>query len=79
MKIEVTQSELNKAYKIVQADLLTKFQQMKAGSTLRVTNIGIFEKRAKQITPKLKKAKGKTYRYYQIAFRMSQVLKRALD
>lgn len=73
---QVSQATLNQAYKLVQQDLLTKFQTMAVGASLRVTNIGVFEKRQGLARSGFD---GKVYPYQSIIFRMSKVLKRALD
>lgn len=73
---EVSQSVLAQAYKLVQQDLLAKFQQMKVGASIRVTKIGVFEKRAGIARSGFDK---KSYPYQSIIFRMGAVLKRALD
>jgi nucleoid DNA-binding protein len=75
----ITQKALKEAYDLVIADLFNSFAKMKANQSIRLNRIGTFEKKKKQITSRLQQARGKTYQYYQITFRMSQTLKKELD
>jgi hypothetical protein len=59
----ISQSALKQAYQLVQADLLTTFQKMKAGQCVRLNNIGTFEKNQSKMTSHLPKARGQTYLY----------------
>src|SRR4051812_29122472 len=71
----LTKKSLQEAYQIVKNDLFTTFTKMKDGQTIRLTNLGTFEKKFKKIKSGLT---GKVHQYYQITFRMSKVLKGVL-
>lgn len=75
-KPTVTKTALKEAYQLVQTDLLNTFCQMKDQQVIRLPNIGTFEKQKQQLKSALT---GRLHTYYQIKFRMSQTLKKALD
>jgi len=73
---QISQSALKEAYKVVIIDLTEALVKMKADQSVRLNGIGTFTKKKRKINSALD---GKTYQYYQITFKTSQTLKRALD
>lgn len=77
----ITQKALKEAYQLVQADLLATLAKMKDKQSIRLNSIGTFTKKKRTTKVALENSKlyGKTIQYYQITFKTSQTLKRALD
>lgn len=75
-KQQISQRTLAEAYQIVQNDLFTTFQKMEDQQAIRLTNLGTFAKKFKKSFSGLT---NQTHAYYQISFRMSKVLKNALN
>jgi len=76
---QVSQRTLTEAYKIVEQDLLQNLARMKVNQSLNLPKIGFFKKQAKiKVSTLPNESYGKTFAYYQISFRMSDILKKAL-
>jgi len=75
----LTKQLIKQSYQIVQQDLLNTLAKMKNGDTIRLNNIGIFEKKFKKGKSTLPASYGKKYASYWIGFRMSSVLKKELN
>jgi len=77
----INQKALKEAYNLVIADLTNALVKMKSGQSVRLNGIGTFTKKKQTTKVRLKKSKiyGETIQYYQITFRTSQTLKRAID
>jgi len=78
---QISQNALKEAYKVVIADLTEALVKMKADQSVRLNGIGTFTKKKQttKVTLENSKLYGKTIQYYQITFKTSQTLKRALD
>ena len=75
VKQNTTKQSLAAAYDLVLTDLFNKLAKMKEG-IIKLGNLGTFHKKQREITTALN---GKTYVYYQISFKASSTLKKALD
>lgn len=73
---QISQKALKEAYQLVTSDLTNTLAKMKANQSVRLNGIGTFSKKLQNLTSGLD---GNTYQYYQITFKTSQTLKRALD
>ncbi|RHZ35563.1 hypothetical protein [endosymbiont GvMRE of Glomus versiforme] len=74
-KITKPNQQLAEAYDTVIADLFTKLTKIKEGG-IKLGNLGILAKKQRILKSALTK---KTYAYYQITFKASKELKKALD
>jgi hypothetical protein len=76
---QVSPRTLTEAYRIVEQDLLHSLKGMKVNSSLNLPGIGFFKKQQKtKVSTLPNESYGKSYNYYQISFRMSDLLKKAL-
>lgn len=69
-------TELKRAYDLVLADLFQTFLKMKSGESIRLGNLGAFEKKKQQLKSGLD---NETYVFARINFRMFSNLKDKLD
>lgn len=69
-------TELKRAYDLVIADLFQTFCQMKSGESIRLGNLGAFEKKEQQLKSGLD---NETYVFARLNFRMFSKLKDKLD
>ena len=60
----ITKQLIKQSYQIVQQDLLNTFAKMKKGDKIRISNIGVFEKKLKKGTSHLPESYGKKYQSY---------------
>jgi len=67
---------LEAAYDLVITDLFHSLKKLKDGDSIKLGNLGTFQKKQREITTALN---GKTYVYYQISFKASSTLKKELD
>ncbi|CAI2201743.1 4294_t:CDS:1, partial [Funneliformis geosporum] len=73
--IQETTSNLGQAYDLVIADLVSNLKKMKEG-IIKLGILGNLHKKQRIIKSALN---GKTYAYYQVSFKASSTLKKALD
>ena len=74
--VKQTKQDLSTAYDLVIADLFHSLKKIQDGDKIKLGNLGTFHKKQREITTALN---GKTYVYYQVSFKASSVLKKALD
>ncbi|KLL03645.1 MAG: hypothetical protein MRERV_36c030 [Mycoplasmataceae bacterium RV_VA103A] len=67
---------LEAAYDLVITDLFHSLKKLKDGDSIKLGNLGTFQKKQAQITTALN---GKTYVYYRVNFKASRTLKKELD
>ena len=71
-----THHNLEAAYDLVITDLFHSLKKLKDGDSIKLGNLGTFQKKQAEITTALN---GKTYVYYRVSFKASSTLKRELD
>ena len=69
-------TELKRAYDLVLADLFSAFLKMKSGESIRLGELGAFEKKERQLKSGID---GETYIFTRLSFRMFTKLKDELD
>lgn len=69
-------AELKRAYDLVLTDLFSTFLKMKSGESLRLGDLGAFEKKEQQLKSGLD---NETYVFARVNFRMFTKLKEGLD
>ena len=69
-------AELKRAYSLVLNDLFSSFLKMKSGESLRLGDLGAFEKKEQQVKSGLD---NETYVFTKLSFRMFTKLKQSLD
>ena len=69
-------TELKRAYDLVLADLFSTFLKMESGESLRLGDLGAFEKKEQQLKSGLD---NETYVFARVNFRMFTKLKEGLD
>ena|ERR1043165_1954218 len=69
-------AELKRAYDLVLNDLFSTFLKMKSGESLRLGDLGAFEKKEQQVKSGLDQ---ETYVFTKLSFRMFTKLKDSLD
>lgn len=69
-------TELKRAYTLVTNDLFSSFLKMKSGESLRLGDLGAFEKKEQQLKSGLDQ---ETYVFTKLSFRMFTKLKDGLD
>jgi hypothetical protein len=69
-------AELKRAYTLVLNDLFQSFLKMKSGESLRLGDLGAFEKKEQQVKSGLDQ---ETYVFTKLSFRMFTKLKTGLD
>ena len=69
-------TELKRAYSLVLTDLFSSFLKMKSGESIRLGDLGAFEKKEQQLKSGLD---NETYVFAKLSFRMFTKLKRELD
>ena len=74
-KQKTTSLEIGQAYDLVLADLSTKLTKLKTG-VIKLGDLGTFSKKERETRSP---ANGKVYVYYQVSFKASNSLKKALD
>lgn len=74
-KVKTTNHQLAAAYDLVVADLFGNLKSLKEGM-IKLEPLGTLVKKYRRIRNSLN---GKTYGYYQVSFKASNTLKKALD
>ena len=69
-------AELKRAYSLVLNDLFSTFLKMKSGESVRLGDLGAFEKKEQQLKSGLD---NETYVFTKLSFRMFTKLKEGLD
>ena len=70
-----TKQDLAQSYDLIIADLISKLVKMKEG-VIKLGRLGTLQKKQRIMRSALN---GRTYAYYQVSFKASSLLKKALD
>lgn len=74
-KLSPTKQNLGESYDLVIADLFSKLTKIKEG-VIKLGDLGILSKKERETRSP---GNGKTYVYYQVSFKASNLLKKELD